>query len=76
MHAVDIQIALQMIDFMLKNPRVPAGGLDAFGLAAVIKALHAHAARTWDQGKKSRQAQTAFEKFHGLIVLRAVQCAD
>src|SRR2546428_7085530 len=71
-HAVNIQITVQMIDFVLKNSRVPARSLDAFGIAAVVKTLHAHAARARNQSKKSGQAETALEKFHDLAVFRAV----
>ena len=52
---------MQVIDLMLKNPRVPAGSLDCFWIAPMIQALHAHAVRAWDYGEKSRKAQAAFE---------------
>src|SRR6266446_1691957 len=71
-HPVDIQIAVKMIDFVLKNSRIPAGGLDAFGIAPVVKTLHTNAARARNQSKKSGQAETALEKFHDLIVFRAL----
>src|ERR1700736_5970347 len=57
-HAVNIQIAVQMIDFMLKDSRVPAGSLDVFWIAALVQTLHANAAGTRDQGKISRQTET------------------
>src|SRR4029077_3104784 len=69
-HAVDIQIAMQMIDFMLKNSRVPAGSLDGFRIAALIQTLHSYAAGTRDEGKISRQAETALEEFHDLVLLQ------
>src|ERR1700674_442766 len=65
-HAIDIQMSVQMIDFMLQDTRVPARGLDSPGLPALIEAFHAHPPRSGHQSKETRQAQAAFKKFHRL----------
>lgn len=62
LHAVDIESSLEMIDFMLEDTSVPAGGVEGGGLAAVIEAVHGDDARTGDDGGESGEAEAAFEK--------------
>jgi hypothetical protein len=62
MHSIDVKRAMQMVDLMLKYARIPPGGLDHYGLSAVIETSHADSFRPWNKSGKARQAQTAFEK--------------
>src|ERR1700683_5370130 len=49
-----------MIDFVLKNAGVPAGGLDELGLGACVEILHADGTGAGHDGGKTGEAEAAF----------------
>ena len=57
-----------MIDFVLQNAGVPTGSFNDLRLSMLVKAFHAHMMGTWNDRRKSRQAQAAFVE---LDLLRA-----
>ena len=55
-HAVDVQRAVEVIDLVLQDSRVPSGRFDLLGLSAVIEAVHAYAIRAIDHRGESSDA--------------------
>ena len=47
LHPVNIETPAQMIDFMLQDPGVPAGGLNSLGIAMFVPELDGHSARAF-----------------------------
>ena len=70
MHAIDIDRAVEMIDFVLENARVPARSVDGAGLRVFVEAFHTNAAKTGDQGGVSVDAEAAFEELDLLVAHR------
>ena len=69
-HAVDVESAVEVIDFVLEDAGVPAGGLDHAGTSAFIEALDADGAGARDGGHEAGDAEAAFEKFHVVVAYR------
>src|SRR5262245_51187719 len=53
-----------MVDFVLKNAGVPAGGVDDHGLALVVQRLDPNRAGARHDRLEALQAQAAFIEFH------------
>src|ERR1700693_1839122 len=49
-----------MINFVLEDARVPAGGLDELRLGALVEVFDANSACPWDDGGKTGEAEAAF----------------
>ncbi len=49
-----------MINFVLEDAGVPAGGLDELGFCALVEIFDADGARAWDDGGKTGEAEAAF----------------
>ena len=69
-HAVDVQRAVEVIDLVLQDARVPASRFDLLGLSAVVKAIHPHAVRPVHHCGEAGHAQAALEEFGTLIAER------
>ena len=67
-HPVDVEAAVEMIDFVLKNSRVPTGGFDSNRFGALIKTIHRDCAGAAHQRHESSDAETAFEKLRNRAV--------
>ncbi len=68
LHAVNVEPAIQVIDFMLQDAGVPALGFDELWLAALIEAVHADTAEARHLGGVTFHAQAAFEELELRIV--------
>lgn len=66
-HPINVERAVEVIDFVLENPRVPSGGIDGAWLPALIEILHADGARPLDDGGKTCQAEAALKELHPFI---------
>src|SRR5690348_7792896 len=66
-HAVDVEAASQMIDFMLQDARIPSVCLDDFFLAALIQTFDADRPGPRHKCRKTGQAEAAFEKGNGWV---------
>ena len=65
LHAVNVEGAVEVIDFVLEDAGVPAGGLDELGLGALVEVFHADGAGAGDDGGETGEAEAAFvEIFH------------
>ena len=53
-----------MIDLVLQDARVPAGGVDDHRLALVVQGVDADGARARDDRLETLDAQAAFVEFH------------
>ena len=62
MHSIDIQTAVQMIDFMLQDPGIPAGSVDGARAPLFIQALDMNAMITGHESSEPRQAETTFKE--------------
>jgi hypothetical protein len=49
-HAIDVEGALEMIDFVLEDAGVPAGGLDELRFGALVEVLDADGVGTGNDG--------------------------
>lgn len=67
-HPVDVERAVEVIDFMLEDASIPAACFNYFGLALVVQTIYAYAPGPRDDGGEASQAQTAFEKLDTLIL--------
>jgi hypothetical protein len=59
-HAVNVEGAAEMVDFVLKNAGVPARGLNELGFGACVEILDADGAGAGHDGGKSGEAEAAF----------------
>src|SRR5271154_3617616 len=59
-HAVNVEGAVEGIDFVLEDAGVPAGGLDEVGLGALVEVFDADGAGAGDHGGKAGEAEAAF----------------
>jgi hypothetical protein len=59
-HAVNVEGAMKMINFVLEDAGVPTGGLDELGFAVLIEIFDADGAGAGDDGGKTGEAETAF----------------
>src|SRR5580704_16925544 len=59
-HAVNVEGAAEMVDFVLKNAGVPARGLNELGFGACVEILDADGAGAGHDGGKSGEAKAAF----------------
>ena len=50
-HFVNVERSVQVIDFVLKNARVPTVSPDADGLGMLIEAFDSDRERTWNNGR-------------------------
>ncbi len=60
LHAVNVESAAEVIDFVLEDAGVPAGGLDELGLGALIEVFDADGAGAGHDGGKTGEAEAAF----------------
>ena len=60
LHAIDVEGAVEVIDFVLEDAGVPAGGLDELGLGALVEVFDADGAGAGDDGGKAGEAEAAF----------------
>ena len=63
-HPVDVERTLQVVDLVLQDARIPSRRLNDLPLSLFVQTLHAHVVRSRNDGRESRQAETAFEKLH------------
>ncbi len=66
-HAVDVERALEMIDFMLEDAGIPAAGFDYFRLALMVETIDADLPGTRYGRGEASQAETAFEEVDTFI---------
>src|SRR6202050_4899626 len=59
-HAVNVEGAAEMIDFVLQDTGVPAAGLDELGFGARVQILDADGAGAGHDGGKTGEAEAAF----------------
>ncbi len=64
LHGVDVEAAVQMVDFMLKDARVPSLGFDDSRCAVLVEVGDADRAGTRHGGHESRDAEAAFVGDH------------
>src|SRR5271165_5181287 len=69
-HAVDVDGAVEMIDLVLQDSGVPAGGFDHLLLAVTPEAFDADAMRAGHYGGEAGHAQAAFEKLDRIAMER------
>src|SRR5216684_512368 len=65
-HMVDVDSAVQMVNLMLQNARIPSAGDDDLLLAFFVQTLHTHAMRARNQRHESVKAQASLKKFDPL----------
>ena len=71
-HAVDVERAMQVIDFVLQDAGVPSIRLNAHRVALFVQAFDCDAAGTRHHGSEAWQAETAFKE-RGLRRLQKVK---
>ena len=71
-HAVDVEGSVQVLDFVLQDPRVPTARLNRAGFAAMIQAAYLDRYRSRYDGHESRQTQASFKEGH--MRFRKLQC--
>jgi hypothetical protein len=59
-HAIDVQGAAEVINFVLQDAGVPAAGLDELGFGALVEILDADGAGAGDDAGKAGEAEAAF----------------
>ena len=67
LHAVNVESAAEVIDFVLEDAGVPAGGLDEVGFGAFVEEFDADGAGAGDDGGKTWEAEAAFVKIFYFI---------
>jgi hypothetical protein len=60
LHAIDVEGAVEMIDFVLEDAGVPAGGLDELWFGAFVEIFDADGAGAGNEGGKTGEAEAAF----------------
>ena len=66
-HFVDVERAVKVIDFMLEDASVPAGGEDGFLFGVFVPVGDADLARSRDKGGEAGEAEAAFEELDGVV---------
>jgi GNAT superfamily N-acetyltransferase len=67
-HVVNVNPAVQMVDLMLQNARIPPAGIDGFLLALFVQAFHPYAMGTGHQSHQAVKAQTSLKEFNLVVV--------
>ena len=57
MHSIDVESAVQVVNFVLENPSMPSVGIDAARFSPLIQVFHADSLRPRHDGGKTRQAE-------------------
>src|SRR5277367_392132 len=60
LHAVNVERAVEVIDFVLQDAGVPTGGWDGLRLTVLVQILDSNAARPGDDGGKAGEAEATF----------------
>jgi hypothetical protein len=60
LHAVNVEGAIEVIDFVLEDASVPAGGLDELRLGALVEEFDADGAGAGDDSGEAGEAEAAF----------------
>ena len=61
-HSVNVEAALQVIDFVLQDTGVPTGRMDDLRFSLRIEALNLDFPGAWRKGDQPWQAETAFKE--------------
>lgn len=62
LHDIGVEPAVEMIDLVLQNPRLPAGRFDHSLLSVFVEACHSNGARPRYLCHQSRDAETGFHR--------------
>ena len=60
LHAIDVESAVEMVNFVLEDAGVPAGGLDELSLSVFVEILDSNGTRSGNDGGKTGEAEAAF----------------
>ena len=56
-HSIDVESALQVINFVLENPGIPSVGIDGSRFSPLVQVFNADSLRPRHDGGKTRQAE-------------------
>jgi hypothetical protein len=67
LHTVNVEGAVEVIDFVLEDAGIPAGGLHEVGFGALVEVFDAHGAGARDYGGKTGEAEAAFVEIFNFV---------
>ena len=67
-HAVDVEAAVEVVDLVLQDAGVPAGGVELERLAVAIERPHVHGRGPGDDGAVAVDAEAALEPLGRRVV--------